>query len=120
MSREMKALIKAMIKYDLIGGVIFALIISLPFSFKLASIFYLGVVVALVNFVSSGIILEYCIREKKKLLLILSYTIRIIIILAIATLFISNLHKILAYILGYISHFILLIIYWLRKEKGSD
>jgi ATP synthase protein I len=120
MSREMKALIKSMIKYDLIGGVIFALIISLPFSFELASIFYLGVLIALINFILSGIILEYSIKRKGKVLLILSYTIRIIIILAIATLFITNLHKILAYILGYISHFILLTIYWLRKEKGSD
>lgn len=116
----MKALIKSMIKYDFIGGVIFALIISLLSSYELASIFYLGVVIALFNFISSGIILEYCIREKKKLLLIFSYTIRILIILAISALFINDLHKILAYILGYISHFILLTIYWLRKEKGSD
>lgn len=120
MSKEMKRLIKDIIRYDLIFGFIFSLILSLFLTFKFGAIFFLGILVASINFSASGVILEYCISKNKRLLISISYFIRIAIILIIASFFINNLKTIMAYIIGYIFHFVLLTIYWIRERKGSD
>lgn len=117
MSQEMKRLIQGVCKYDLILGFIFSIIVSMFLTLKIGAIFFLGILIALINFFASGLILEYCIFKNKKILLILSYFLRISIILIIALLFINNLNTLLAYILGYISHFVLLIIYTLIHNE---
>lgn len=120
MSREMNNLLRKMIKCDLVGGLISALIVSLLVNLQIASIFFMGILVALVNFLVSGIILEYSLIRDKKLLIIMSYFIKIIVIVCLALPFMYNLQKLIAYVGGYISHFILLTFYWLKNEKGSD
>lgn len=113
----MKRLIGGIFKYDLIAGFIFSVIISIFLTLKIGAIFFLGILIALINFFASGIILEYCILKNKRILLISSYFIRISIILMIALIFINKLNTLLAYILGYISHFVLLIIYSLINNE---
>lgn len=120
MSKEMKRLIKGMFKYDLIIGFIFSIVISLFLTFKIGLIFFLGILVALINFSASGIILEFFLLNNKRSFIPLSYFIRIFIILFIAMFFINNFITILAYIIGYIFHFVLLTIYWINEGKGSD
>lgn len=120
MSREMNKLISGMIKYDFYGGFIFALIVSLSINLQIASIFLMGVLVALINFSASGILLEYSVMRNKRLLLIISYLVRITAIVCLALPFMYNLQKLIAYIIGYIMHFLFLTVYWLKNEKGSD
>ncbi|MGG7142209.1 ATP synthase subunit I [Clostridium nigeriense] len=120
MSNEMKRLLKDTVRYDIIFGLIFSLILSLFLTFKIGAIFFLGTLIALINFTASGVILEYCICKNKKLMISISYFIRIAIVLIIASFFINDLKTIMAYIIGYIFHFVLLTIYWIRERKGSD
>lgn len=120
MSKEMKRLIVGIFKYDLILGFIFSLIISIFLTLKIGAIFFLGVLVALINFSASGIILEICLLKNKKVIITISYFLRIGIVLFIAMFFINNLNTILAYIIGYIFHFVVLTIYWINERKGSD
>ncbi len=120
MSREMKNTIFNMMKYDLIAGFIFVLILSLVFNLKVALIFFLGLMISLINTSINGLVIEYSLLKDKKILLPLSYVFRIIAIILIALPFLNNLIQLLFYISGYLTHFLLVVIYWLRKEKGSD
>ncbi|MDU5106615.1 MULTISPECIES: ATP synthase subunit I [unclassified Clostridium] len=120
MSREMKNTISNMIKYDLIAGFIFVLILSLFFNLKVALIFFLGLMISLINTSVNGLVIEYSLLKDKKILLPLSYVFRIIAIILIALPFLNNLIQLLSYISGYLTHFLLVVIYWLKKEKGSD
>lgn len=110
MSIEMNKLIKQMIKYDLIGGFIFILIISLMVNIQSALIFSLGLMVSLINAMVSGVIIENSLQKGKSLLFSLSFFVRITIILLIAFPFCSEFIEILSYIGGYISHFLFLLI----------
>lgn len=120
MSREMKNIISNMMKYDLIAGFIFVLILYYFFNLKVALIFFLGLMISLINSTINGLVIEYSLLRDKKLLLPLSYIFRIIAIVLIATPFLNNLIQLLSYISGYLTHFLLVMIYWLKKEKGSD
>lgn len=120
MSREMKKVISYMVKYDFIAGFIFVLILSYLIDFKVALIFLLGLIVSLINTIINGVIIEYSLLKNQKILLPLSYIIRIISIILIAVPFLNNLIQLLSYISGYISHFLFILIYWLKKERGSD
>lgn len=116
----MKNIISNMVKYDLIAGFIFVLILYCFFNLKVALIFFLGLMISLINSTINGLVIEYSLVRDKKILLPLSYIFRIIAIVLIAIPFLNNLIQLLSYISGYLAHFLLVIIYWLKKEKGSD
>ena len=120
MSREMNKIISKMIKYDLIAGFIFVLILSIFFNLKVALIFFLGLIVSLINTIANGLIIEYALKNEKNMLLAISYLVRIFIIILIALPFFYNLIQLLSYILGYVSHFVFVVFYWMKKGKGSD
>ena len=120
MSREMKNTISNMMKYDLKYGFIFVLVLSIFFNLEVALIFFLGLMISLINTSINGLVIEYSLLKDKKILLPLSYVFRIIAIILIALPFLNNLIQLLSYISGYLSHFLLVVIYWLKKEKGSD
>ena len=120
MSREMNNVISKMIKYDLIAGVIFVLILSLVFNLKVAFIFSIGLIVSLINTIANGLIIEYSLKNDKQALLAISYLLRIAIIILIALPFLNDLIQLLSYISGYLSHFVLVVFYWIKKGKGSD
>ena len=117
MSREMNNVISKMVKYDLISGFIFVLILSLFFNLKVALIFFLGLMVSLINTIANGLIIEYSFKNNKRTLLALSYLVRISIIILIALPFLNNLIQLLAYIFGYVSHFIFVVFYWMKKRE---
>ena len=75
---------------------------------------------ALLNTIASGLILEYSLKNDKKTILILSYIIRILIIIIIALPFLNNLIQLITYLIGYILHFAVIIFYWIKTGKGSD
>ena len=120
MSREMKRVICNMAKYDFVASFIFVLILSLFFNLKIAFIFLLGLMVSLINTSANGVIIEYAILKNKKIFLLLSYIFRIILIILIALPFMSDFIQIISYISGYICHLMIVVIYWVRNEKGSD
>lgn len=117
MSQEMKDLFVKLIKYNLIGLCIFVLIITYFFNIKIAFIFSLGLLVALINLILNGYILEYSIFNEKSFFLILGYFIRIAIVLIIAIPFLNNLTNLLSYIIGYISQFIFICYYSKNIER---
>ncbi|MBU5454340.1 hypothetical protein [Caproiciproducens sp. MSJ-32] len=120
MSKEMNNLFKIMIKYDLIGGFFLTTILSIVVNIKFSIIFLFGDLVSLINAVSSGILLEYALKKGKGVFLFITYIIRILIIVILAIPFLNNLMEIIAYILGYMLHFIFQVIYWINVRKEES
>lgn len=117
MSKEMNSIFKIMIKYDLVGGIISSGILCYFLELEILAIFLLGLLVSLINSLANGLILEYSLNNKKNVILLLSYFIRIILIITISIPFIKDQDKIIAYVLGYTAHFGFLFIYWFKKWK---
>lgn len=121
MSKEVNKFLNGMIKYDLYGGIILSLILSILITTKFSIIYFVGIMVSLVNFLVSGKIIKNKLIEKKGgLLFQISYIIRILIVVGLAVPFMNQLINLIAYITGYLSHFVILIIYWVKSQKGSD
>ena len=121
MNRETKSLLKILIKDVILILAIINLILLVIGHAMLAFIFPLGLLVATINFILSGVMLEKTINSKKKIIKYdfpLSYILRIITIIIIAYPFIYNIEKLLAYVLGFISFFVVLTITWLKMQRG--
>ena len=121
MNRETKSLLKILIKDVILILAIINLILLVIGHAMLAFIFSLGLLVATINFILSGVMLEKTINSKKKIIKYdfpLSYILRIITIIIIAYPFIYNIEKLLAYVLGFISFFVVLTITWLKMQRG--
>lgn len=123
MTKEVELLIKRVMKYDLGIGVILSLALFIILGQNIASIYFLGIIVAIANFGLSGIILDKGLNKsnsKFKILFPISYIMRIFCIVFIALFFIKKLPYLLSYLGGYISHFPILTFYWIKNQKGSD
>lgn len=121
MNREIKSLLRILIKNIMLTLAIIIFATFLIGHAILGVIFSLGLLVATTNFVLSGIIIEKTIKSKKKFVKYIfpfSYILRIIAVVIIAYPFIYNIEELLAYILGFISFFIMLIITWLKMQRG--
>lgn len=121
MNRETKSLLKILIKDVILILAIINLILLVIGHAMLAFIFSLGLLVATINFILSGVMLEKTINSKKKIIKYvfpLSYILRIITIIIIAYPFIYNIEKLLAYVLGFIIFFVVLTITWLKMQRG--
>ena len=121
MNRETKSLLKILIKDVILILAIINLILLVIGHAILAFIFSLGLLVATINFILSGVMLEKTINSKKRIIKYvfpLSYILRIITIIIIAYPFIYNIEKLLAYVLGFISFFVVLTITWLKMQRG--
>ena len=121
MNRETKSLLKILIKDVILILAIINLILLVIGHAMLAFIFSLGLLVATINFILSGVMLEKTINIKKRIIKYvfpLSYILRIITIIIIAYPFIYNIEKLLAYVLGFISFFVVLTITWLKMQRG--
>ena len=121
MNRETKSLLKILIKDVILILAIINLILLVIGHAMLAFIFSSGLLVATINFILSGVMLEKTINSKKKIIKYvfpLSYILRIITIIIIAYPFIYNIEKLLAYVLGFISFFVVLTITWLKMQRG--
>lgn len=121
MCTELKNLINVVIKMVIVITVILALAMAIFGHAVLGFIFFLGLLVATINFILSGVMLEKTINSKKKIIKYvfpLSYILRIITIIIIAYPFIYNIEKLLAYVLGFISFFVVLTITWLKMQRG--
>lgn len=123
MSFELKALLKKMVFYDIIIGLLSSFVISIFFETKIMVIFLIGLAIAIINFIVSGILLEKSLNSSKKLgkvLLPITYIVRIGIIILVTIPFLHELKSLLAYLGGFIMHFPILILSWFKSQKGSE
>lgn len=120
MTKEMKALLRLTIKEDIIFGVIISLIVSIFYPIG-ALTFLLGIIIAGINFIVSGIILDKSLNAgERNILSTLSAILRILIIIIIALFLSKNMYNLLLYLAGFITHFPILIFGWIKSQKGSD
>lgn len=123
MTKEVKLLTKRVIKYDLGIGVILSFLLFMIWGKNIASIYFVGIIIATLNFMISGFILDKSLNSPTsmtKIIFPLSYIVRIFCIVFIALFFAKELSYLLSYLGGYISHFPILTFYWIKKQKGSD
>lgn len=120
MCKEMNEFGKKIINYDLLVGLFMSLFIGLILTFKCAIIYYIGLVIAAINFKVSSYLVERFSMSGKAFILILASFIRIAIIVLVAVPFIGKLEWIGSYLFGFTSHFIFMMIYCILKKKGSD
>ncbi|MGG7176927.1 hypothetical protein ACQPU1_05025 [Clostridium paraputrificum] len=119
MSKEMNNLKAKVTKYDMTSGLFMSLIIGIIFSLKPAIVYLLGVTMAMINFQVSIYGTENWIFKKNKKGLILIVTIcRILLVSALIIPFRNNVELLIAYLLGIITHYPVLI-YCTLKKKGS-
>ena len=118
MTIEMKALLKLVIKEDILFGSIIALIIFF-INPKGALIFLLGIIIAMLNFVIRGIILDKSLNAGN-VFSVVSTFIRISTVIIIALIFANNKYHLLLYLAGFITHFPIIIFGWIKSQKGSD
>lgn len=120
MSKETNKLLLQMIKYDLGSGLLIALGIGFIFSFINAGVYIVGICVALMNFLMYGYIIgRYLGKSRKQWIIIVSYFIRMAFIIITMLPFIKNIEHIIYYIIGFVSHYILLIAFGIKNRKGS-
>lgn len=117
MSKEMNKLKDEITKYDMMNGLFMSLIIGLIFSFKTAMGYLLGIIIAIINFRVSLYATIKLLNEGKSKGLLLTI-IRIFMVAAITIPFSKNVKLVAFYLLGFMSHYLVLI-YCTLKKKGS-
>lgn len=110
MSKGMNKLLRQMLNYDLGSGILISLLIVLFSSFVNSMIYFLGIVVGLINFICSYYVTsKFVLRDNSNgTIAFLITVLRIIVIIAIAVPLVNNVTLISFYLAGFISHHIIL------------
>lgn len=119
MYKEMNKLLQGMIKYDLWSGILVSLIISITYSFINAGIYFVGILVSLINFLISSYIISKCLG-RQDWMIALTYFLRMGFILVTIAPFVRNSGYLICYMLGFVSHYIVLIVSNLKNREGSE
>ena len=101
MSKEMNNLERKITKYDMIVGLFMSLIISLVFSFKPAIVFFLCVIVGMLNYLGISFSTKRWIH-KNKILILTTSILRVLLVLVVILPFIHNIILVLSYLVGII------------------
>lgn len=110
MNRDMNKLLKNVTKYDLISGLLMFLVIGFIKSFTFATIYIIGISVALINFVISAYMtFKYLGKEGHAAKVLIVSFLRVALIIIIAACFIKNTKYITFYIIGLVTHYAVLI-----------
>lgn len=121
MDNTIKEMIKSVAKYN--AYVAITLLACGLFYMGYTKVLIIGLIVGTVNFVLRAFINGYCISDKKgKLFMILIGSTRIIVVVLIGIIvFTYNKFNIIAYSIGFISHFVGIMIYAIDEnhKKGS-
>ena len=118
MSKEMNKLLRETIKYDWGSGVLISLLIGLFSSFFDSMIYFLGIMVGMINFIGSVYAANRFLLKKSGDAIVLLITIlRITFVILVAAPIIHNLKFVILYIAGFISHLIIFGISCLIKNK---
>ena len=121
MNKVMNKLLLQMVQYDLGSGLFISLIIGIISTFINAGSYLAGISVATINyFVSGYVIVNYLGKDKKQLLIIVSNFLRMGFIIITMLPFSKNMNFIIFYIIGFITHYIImLIVFSIKNRKGS-
>lgn len=123
MTKDLSIIVKTVARNDLIGGIVLFLILLLLGQCKIGGILLVGTIVSMINFVVSAIVTNKFLNEAKKskaILFPMSYLIRIVSIVAIAVVFSNKTSYLLAYLIGFFIHYIILVITTIKIQKGSE
>lgn len=118
MNKDMNKLKKKITKYDIRYGLFIFLFIGLFISKKTAVIYIFGVVIALINFLTSVYTTCKWMGTKNDILF-MTTALRILVVVACIFPFIHNIKLLIAYVSGLITHSILLICCGVNR-KGCD
>lgn len=120
MSKEMNKLLQKTVKNDLGSGLLISLVIGLISSFMNAGIYLLGICVALINFiVNAKIIKNYLGKEKKQWIIVATSYLRMALIIITVLPIIKNTEYIIYYMIGFISHYLIIVVSNIKNRKGS-
>ena len=120
MNKAMNKLLLQMVQYDLGSGLFISLIIGIISTFMNAGSYLAGISVATINyFVSGYVILNYLGKDKKQLLIIVSNFLRMGFIIITMLPFSKNMNFMIFYIIGFSSHYIILMVFSIKNRKGS-
>ncbi|WP_297995168.1 ATP synthase subunit I [uncultured Clostridium sp.] len=123
MTKDLSIIVKTVARNDLIGGIVLFLILLLLGQCKIGGILLVGTIVSMINFVVSAIVTNKFLNEAKKskaILFPMSYLIRIVSIVAIAVVFSNKTSYLLAFLIGFFIHYIILVITTIKIQKGSE
>lgn len=116
MIMNMNKLERGISKIDICFGLLFSIVISI-LSLKVAMVFFIGVIVALINYlVRATIIRKFLLRQAW--VVVLSSCVRIILISVVIIPFINDVKLIFAYLIGFLLHYISTV-YCTIYRKGS-
>jgi len=120
MNKEMNKLLLHMVQYDLASGIFISLIIGIISTFVNAGIYLAGISVAAINFFVSGyVISKYLGKGKKQLFIIASNFLRLGFIGITILPFVKNMNCMIFYIIGFSSHYIILMVFSIKNRRGS-
>ena len=116
MIMNMNKLERGISKIDICFGLLFCIVISI-LSLKVAMVFFIGVIVALINYlVRATIIRKFLLGQAW--VVVLSSCVRIILISVVVIPFINDVKLIFAYLIGFLLHYISTV-YCTIYRKGS-
>lgn len=120
MNKEMNKLLLRTVKYDLGSGLLISLIILLISTFVNAGIYMLGICVALINFFASGYVIGKFLTKSKAWIILPTYFLRMAFIFITILPLVKNIQYMICYIIGFSSHYVLLVVSSIKKNrKGS-
>lgn len=120
MNKEINKLLLPIVKYDLVSGLFITLIIWIISTFTNAGSYLAGMCVATTNFFVSGyIIAKYIEKNEKQYFVFASYFFRFGFIVISMLPFVKDNNLIVCYTVGFISHYIVLIVFSIKNRKGS-
>lgn len=117
MDKDMNRLIFGMIRCDLVIGLCICLAIGLSYNSLYAKIYLFGICVALMNFVFSCYVTSKFFNNATIYLLL--SILRITLTLIAVAPFIENIIYMIYYMIGFVSHYIILVICGIKNKKGS-
>ena len=117
MDKKNREMVSTVTKINIILAFLVALIIIfIRFSYAIA--FLVGTTTALINFMANSYVIDRCFKGKKaKVLIQISFLIRMLLILGVALLFRANYENLIMYLVGFVFHQVAIFTYALRKPK---
>jgi hypothetical protein len=119
MEKSLKELILKNSKLDIIVMSVITLSIFIFVNSKVATVYFIGAMVSVVNFIISGYFMSKFLT-KNSLFYGIAYALRIFLILLVGMAFANEFIMLSAYIGGFVTHHVCLIIYWIFIKKGSE
>jgi len=120
MNKAMNKLLLEQVQYDLGSGLFISLVIGMISTFINAGGYFLGISVAAINYFVSGYVIAICLGQNKKpLLVIVSYFLRLGFIVMTIIPFTKNINFMVFYTIGFVAHYIILIALSIKNRKGS-